>query len=126
MDALALVPLAVLAVAARLLHWRHRLCGWESLWRFRSGPITVELHRHAHLARLGCDSLEYPQPREFRVITMRLGGLPIWSQEATISLPAQVDARIDHVAAGEFDHLFEAHFRRGWRRRPARLTARVH
>jgi hypothetical protein len=128
MDALTLLLLALLVVGARTIHWRHRFFGWESLWRFRSGPITVELRRHAQLARLGHDSLEYPQPREFRVIAMRLGGVPLWSQEATVSLPTQADARIDSVAAAEFDHLFEAHFRRGWTRRPVRrrLAARAH
>ena len=126
MDALTLLLLALLALAARTFHWRHRFAGWQPLWRFRSGPITVELRRHAHLARLGHDSLEFPQPREFRVITMRLGGIPLWYQEATVSLPMQADARIDSVGAGEFDHLFDSHFRRGWTRRPARLPARAH
>lgn len=128
MDALMLLLLASLAAAARTAHWHHRFHGWESLWRFRSGPVTVELLRHPRLARLGHDSLEYPQPREFRVIAMRLGGIPLWSQEATVSLPAQADARIDAIAASEFDHLFESHFRRGWMRRPARrrLAARAH
>jgi hypothetical protein len=126
MDALTLLLLATLVVAARTFHWRHRFAGWESLWRFRSGPLTVELRRHAHLARLGQDSSEFPQPREFRVLTMRLGVVPLWYQEATVSLPTQADARIDTVPAGEFDHLFDSHFRRGWRRRPARIAARAH
>ncbi len=126
MDALTLLLIALLALAARTFLWRHRFAGWESLWRFRSGPITVELRRHAHLARFGHDSLEFPQPREFRVITMRLGGIPLWYQEAAASLPLQADARIDSVAAAEFDHLFDSHFRRGWRRRPARVAARAH
>ena len=126
MDALMLMMLALLVLAARAFHWRHRFAGWESLWRFRSGPIVVELRRHPELARLEHDSFEFPQPREFRVITMRLAGIPLWSQQATISLPTQADERIDSVAAGEFDHLFDAHFRRGWVQRPARLAARAH
>ena len=126
MDALLLVLLALLALAARTFHVRHRLAAWECLWRFRSGPFTVELRRHAELARLGHDSLEYPQPREFRVISLRVAGIPLWSQEATVSLPTQADARIDSVASGEFDHLFDSHFRRGWTHRPARLAARAH
>ena len=128
MNALTLLLLALLVVAARTFHWRHRFFGWEPLWRFRSGPITVELRRHAHLARLGQDSLEYPQPREFRVITMRLGGIPLWSQRAIVSLPTDADSRIGEIPAGEFDHLFDLHFRRGWTRRPARrrLAARAH
>lgn len=126
MAALTLLLFALLAIGARAFHWRCRFAGWEPLWRFRSGPITVELRRHARLARLAHDSLEYPQPREFRVVTMRLGGIPVWSQESTVSLPAQADARIDSVAAAEFDHLFDSHFRRGWTHRPARLAARAH
>lgn len=89
MDALLLVLLALLALAARTFHVRHRLAAWECLWRFRSGPFTVELRRHAELARLGHDSLEYPQPREFRVISLRVAGIPLWSQEAIVSLPAE-------------------------------------
>lgn len=126
MAALTLLSLALLAVCARAFHWRHRFAGWQLLWRFRSGPITVELHRHACLARLAHDSLEYPQPREFRVVTLRVGGIPAWSQQATVSLPTQADARIDSVAAAEFDHLFHSHFRRGWTHRPPRLAARLH
>ena len=127
MDALMLMMLALLVLIARTFQWRHRFGAWETLWRFRSGPITVELRRHAHMARLGHDSFEYPQPREFRVITMRLGVVPLWSQQATVSLPTQADARIDSVPAGEFDHLFDSHFRRGWTHRPARrIAARAH
>ena len=126
MDALTLMLLALLALAARTFHWRHHFGAWEPLWRFRSGPLTIELRRHAGLAKLERDSLEYPQPREFRVITMRLGAVPLWSQQANVSLPMEADARIDAIAAGEFDGLFDAHFRRGWTRRPARLAARAH
>ncbi|MCK9687860.1 hypothetical protein [Scleromatobacter humisilvae] len=126
MDALTLVLLALLVLAARTFHWRHQFAAWEPLWRFRSGPVTVELRRHADLARLEHDSLEYPQPREFRIITMRLGAIPLWSQRASVCLPMEADARIGAIAAGEFDHLFDAHFRRGWTHRPARLAARAH
>ncbi len=126
MDALLLVLLALLALAARTFHVRHRLAAWECLWRFRSGPFMVELRRHAELARLGHDSLEYPQPREFRVISLRAAGIPLWSQEAIVSLPAEADARIGTVAAGEFDQLFDRHFRLDWTHRPVRLAARAH
>jgi hypothetical protein len=64
------------------------------------------------MARLGNDSLEYPQPREFRVLSMRIGGIPVWSQQCIVGLPADVDSRIDQVTAGEFDHLFAGQFRR--------------
>ena len=126
MDALTLMLLALLVLAARTFHWHHRFAAWESLWRFRSGPITVELRRRAHLARLERDSIEYPQPREFRILTMRLGAIPLWSQQASVCLPMQADERIDSVSAAEFDHLFDSHFRRGWTHRPARLAARTH
>ena len=126
MDALLLVLLALLALAAWTFHVRHRLAAWECLWRFRSGPFTVELRRHAELARLGHDSLEYPQPREFRVISLRLAGIPLWSQQAIVSLPAEADARIGAVAAGEFDQRFDRHFRLDWTHRPVRIAARAH
>ena len=126
MDALMLMMLALLVLAARTFHWRHRFAAWEPLWRFRSGPITVELRRHPELARLTHDSFEFPQPREFRIITMRLAGIPLWTQQATVSLPTQADERIDTIPAAEFDHLFDAHFRRGWMHRSPRLAARAH
>ena len=126
MHALLLVLLALLALAARTFHVRHRLAAWECLWCFRSGPFTVELRRHAGLARLGRDSLEYPQPREFRVISLRVAGIPLWSQQAIVSLPAEADARIGAVAASEFDQQFDRHFRLNWTHRPVRIAARAH
>jgi hypothetical protein len=127
MNALLLILLALLALAARSVHVRHRLANWECLWRFRSGPFTVELRRHAELARLGGDLLEFPQPREFRIVSLRVGAVPVWSQQAIVSLPPTLDERIDHIAAGEFDPLFEGQFRLDWARHsPIRLTARAH
>jgi len=127
MTELLLVLLVLAALAARTWQVRHRLAAWERLWRFRSGPCTVELRRHAELARLGSDSLEFPQPREFRVVSLRIGGIPVWSQRAIVSLPAEADARIGAISAGEFDSLFEGQFRQGWAaHRPVRLIARAH
>jgi hypothetical protein len=118
MNAFVLAILALLALAARALHVRLELTGWERLWRFTWGPVTVELRRHAGMARLGNDSLDYPQPREFRRLSMRIGGIPIWSQQSIVSLPADVDSRIGEVAASEFDHLFTGQFRLAWSRQP--------
>jgi hypothetical protein len=120
MNALMLVLLVLLALAARTIQLRLRLAAWERLWRFASGPFTVELRRHAELTRLGADSLEFPQPREFRILSLRVGGIPVWSQQAIVSLPAEADARIGHIPAGEFDHLFASHFRLTWPKRAAR------
>ena len=120
MNALLLVLLVLLALAARTIQLRLRLAAWERLWRFGSGPFTVELRRHAELARLGCDSLEFPQPREFRILSLRVGGIPVWSQQAIVSLPAEADARIGHIPAGEFDHLFVSQFRLAWPKRASR------
>lgn len=111
MDVLVLVSLALLALAARVIHLRLSLAGWERLWRFTSGPITIELRRHAAMARLGNDSLEFPQPREFRTLSMRVGGIPLWSRAAVVGLPAEVDARLGEITAREFDQLFSGHFR---------------
>lgn len=63
------------------------------------------------LTRLGCDSLEFPQPREFRQLSIRLAGMPLWSWQRIASLPPESDARIDMVSAQEFDHLFPEPFR---------------
>ena len=127
MNALMLSLLTLLALAARTVQLRLRFAGWVPLWRFGSGPFTVELRRHAEITRLGADSLEFPQPREFRVLSLRLAGIPIWSQVAVVSLPAAVDERIDHVPATEFDQLFDSHFRLSWpQRRRVRVAARAH
>ena len=126
MNALMLVLLALAALAWRTIQLRLRFAGWEVLWRLRSGPVTIELRRHAQLARLGDDSLEFPQPREFRVVSLRVGGIPVWSQQAIVGLPATADARIGHIPASEFDHLFARQFRRDWPQRRVRLAARAH
>jgi hypothetical protein len=126
MNTLLLVLLALLAIGARTVQLRMRFAAWERLWRFGTGPFTVELRRHAHLARLGDDSLEFPQPREFRVLQLRCGGIPVWSQQAIVSLPAAVDERIGQVSATEFDPQFDPHFRLSWPSRRVRLTARAH
>ncbi|MFL6679241.1 MAG: hypothetical protein ACJ8IK_12940, partial [Burkholderiaceae bacterium] len=103
MTELMLVALVLAALAIRTFQVRHRTARWECLWRFRSGPCTVELRRHAGLARLGDDSCEYPQPREFRVMSLRVGGIPLWSQRAIVSLPTDADSRIGEIPASEFD-----------------------
>jgi hypothetical protein len=128
MTELLLVLLVLAALAVRTWLVRHRIAGWECLWRFRSGPCTVELRRHAGLARLGADSCEFPQPREFRIVSLRVGGIPLWSQQAIVSLPTDVDSRIGAVPPNEFDHLFDRHFRMSWPRlaKATRLTARAH
>ena len=126
MHPLILVLIALLALAARTLQLRLRFAAWESLWRFGSGPFTVELRRHAGLARLAGDSHEFPLPREFRVLSLRVGGIPVWSQVAMVSLPAAVDERIDNVPATEFDPLFDRHFRLSWPQQRVRLAATPH
>ena len=117
MNEFVLVLLALIVLAARALYVKLELARWERLWRFTSGPVTVELRRHAAMARLGNDSLDYPQPREFRTLSMRVGGIPVWSQQSIVSLPADADSRIDEVSASEFDHLFTGQFRRTWSKR---------
>ena len=126
MNTLILVLLALAALAARTIQLRLRFSGWEVLWRFRSGPVTVELRRHAELTRLGDDAHEFPQPREFRVVSMRVGGIPVWSQQAIAGLPAAADERIGHIPATEFDHLFANQFRLSWPQRRIRLAVRAH
>lgn len=127
MNALILCLLSLLALAARTVQLRLRFAGWAPLWRFATGPFTVELRRHAEMTRLGSDSLEFPQPREFRVLSLRLAGIPLWSQVAIVSLPAASDERIDHIPAAEFDQLFDSHFRLSWpQRRRERMAVRAH
>lgn len=127
MNALLLVLLSLLALAARTVQLRLRFAGWAPLWRFASGPFTVELRRHAEITRLGSDSCEFPQPREFRVLSLRLAGIPVWSQVAIVSLPAASDERIDHIPATEFDQQFDSQFRLSWpQHRRGRAVARAH
>jgi len=126
MNALMLVPLAALVLAGRSLHLRWRLAASECVWHVRHGLFTVELRRDAHLARLGRDSLEFPQPREFRVLATCVAGLPVWSQQSIVSLPAEAEGCIDDVAAADFDHLFDDPFRLGSSQRRLRLAARAH
>jgi hypothetical protein len=117
MNAFLLVLLALFALAARVIYVLLALAAWERLWRFTSGPVTVELRRHTEMAKFGNDSFAYPQPREFRTLSMRVGGIPVWSQQAIVSLPVDVDARIGDIAADEFDHLFTGQFRLAWSKR---------
>jgi len=117
MTELLLVSLVLVALAVRTFQVRHRIAGWECLWRFRSGPCTVELRELARVVA---------QAREFRVVSLRLGGIPLWSQQAIVSLPTDVDSRIGDVPPGEFDHLFDRHFRMSWPRQATRLAARAH
>jgi hypothetical protein len=126
MNTLLLVLLALLVLGARTIQLRLRLAAWERLWRFGHGPFTVELRRRADMARLGDDSSEYPQPREFRVLSLRVGGIPVWSQLAIVALPATADERIGHIPATEFDHLFAGQFQLDWPRRRVRVAARAH
>ena len=111
MITLVLVLLTLLALTARALYVRHMLRRWQALWRCTTGPITVELRRHCMLTKFGNDSLEFPHPLEFRLLSMRVAGIPVWSAQSVVSLPFDADARIDRVAADEFDHLFAARFR---------------
>jgi len=57
---------------------------------------------------------------------MRLGGIPVWSQQSIVSLSAEVDARIGEVAAEEFDHLFTGQFRRTWTKQTMRTLYSAH
>jgi hypothetical protein len=126
MNAPMLSLLALLALAARTVQLRCRFAGWAPLWRFTSGPFTVELRRRAEIARLGGDSMEFPQPREFRALSLRLAGIPLWSRVAIVSLPADSDGRIDHIPPTEFDPLFDRQFRLGWpQQRRGRIAVRA-
>jgi hypothetical protein len=58
MNELLLVSLVLVALAVRTFVVRQRIANWECLWRFRSGPCTVELRRRAGMARLGGDSCD--------------------------------------------------------------------
>ena len=71
--------------------------------------IAVEVRRRTYLDRTGF--AEFPMPREERVMVWRFGGLPLWIHSTSIGLPAEMDARIQHVKAHEFDEHFSAEFR---------------
>jgi hypothetical protein len=126
MNALMLVPLAALVLAVRSVHLRWRLAAWECVWHVRHGLVTVDLRRDAHLARLGSDSQEFPQPREFRVLATCVAGLPMWSRQSIVSLPAEAEGWIAGIGAADFDHLFDEPFRLSSPQRRVRLAARAH
>ena len=106
-----LALLTLLALCARTGFVLQQLQGQQRLWRSAFGPFSVELRRRAHLTKAHEDSLAFPQPRECRTLTMRCVGVPVWSCHSVVGLPAELDARIDSVSAGEFDHLFSPRFR---------------
>jgi hypothetical protein len=116
-----LMTLLGMMAAAQMLRLQRQLQCSEQLWRSGSGLLSVELRRRARVTRLADDLQEFPQPREFRVLAMRLAGLPLWQRECFVSLPQHFDVRIDQVRAEEFDGAFDASFRLGSPLAAARL-----
>jgi len=110
MNALALASTALGVIALRAFYVRHASSGMQCLWQFGAGLLSVDLRRRALLARVEHDSQDFPQPRELRVLTFRVAGIPFWFERCMEALPLSVDARIDSVCAEEFDHLFGRRF----------------
>ncbi|MEX8517820.1 MAG: hypothetical protein AB3X44_04760 [Leptothrix sp. (in: b-proteobacteria)] len=106
---MAVLILACLIGACVAISEHRKLLRYQLLRRSAKSLISVELRRQTYLDVTG--SAEFPQPREKRVMAWRLGGVPFWHQSSSIGLPSELDARINHVAAHEFDDDFESCFR---------------
>jgi len=101
--------LVFLTLAGWALVEHHRLLRYELVSHYRQGPLRCELRRRTYLAATMPG--EFPHPLEERVIAWQLWGLPLWTARSIIGLPSELDTRIDHVAAAEFDRHFAARFR---------------
>jgi hypothetical protein len=106
---MAVLILACLIGACVAISEHRKLLRYQLLRRSPKSLISVELRRQTYLDVTG--SAEFPQPREERVMAWRLGGMPVWSQSASIGLPPELDARINRVGAHEFDIDFGPSFR---------------
>lgn len=116
--------------AALRMFWLH-LQLKQSLLLRRSGfgLLSIELRHRTAVVRLSDDLQEFPLPREYRTLAVRLAGLPLWRRESLVGLPQHVDVRIDQIGAEEFDQLFDDAYRLGapaigvW---PAFMSRRSH
>ena len=89
---------------------RHRQLSRHALVRRQQRHgITIELRRHCHLERCVPDA--FPQPREERLLTWRVLGLPVHTQRFSVGLPLGSDSRLGHIGADEFDRCFPPHYR---------------
>jgi hypothetical protein len=93
------------------------VCLWWRLAKFSlvtscdCGALKLELHRCATVFRSEGDTQDFPQPREFRMLVLRLVGIPIFSRQEVIGLPTELDARLDQVSVTDFDAHFSDSFR---------------
>ncbi len=75
------------------------------------GAVKLELRRRVAVFKPEGDSQAFPQPREVRMLVLRLGGIPVFCREESIGLPKEMDARLDQVSAKDFDAHFSDAFR---------------
>ena len=103
--------LALLVAGRTTILWRE-LVDFEFVRSSGSCGLTLELRRRAMLCTSAGDTHEYPQPREARVLVLRLFGAPVLCRREIIGLPLHFDARVRQLRAEDFDSQFSARFRR--------------
>lgn len=100
-----------LLVAARIVIVRRELAGFEFVGRLKSHGLSLELYRRAMNCKVDGDTQEYPQPREIRMLVIRLAGAPLLCRREAVALPPHYDARLDQLRAEDFDGEFTGQFR---------------
>ena len=108
---LTLMMCLALLAAVRMLTLRHALSGFELIRSSGSGRLRLELCRRALVCRAEGDTHEFPQPREVRVLVVRVAGVALFSRSRVIGLPQHVEGCIHQLRAEDFDAHFSGCFR---------------
>jgi hypothetical protein len=99
----------VVACVCWLCRLNYQLLGFKPLCRVVRGPLCSELMQRTYLDASVFDA--FPQPRETRVIVIRLWGCALSLRRASVGLPLECDARIGAIEPNEFDLHFRGDFR---------------
>jgi hypothetical protein len=85
----------------------------ELVRRRRRGIVTTELRRRVGLVTHpdATGAMSFPEPRETRCLVLRVAGLPVWREVASVGLPAEIDCSLAALRAADFDAGFDERFR---------------
>lgn len=111
-----ILTLTALSLASRAIWLHRRLAAYELVHQQSQGWVRVELRRKAELATDNAHA--FPLPRETRVLTTRVAGIPVWRTERAVGLPLSAADNTDSLCAQSFDELFPADFRAAHGQRP--------
>ena len=109
---LTLMACLAFVAAARVLGLCRTLVHFELVRR--SGAtrwLSVELRRRAMVCKAPGDLQEFPQPREFRMLVLRLAGLALCARTQVVGLPRHFDSGLHLLRAEDFDAQFSGSFR---------------